>query len=208
MKIQQNSYISLFREKKKKLKEDPTIYYITISLVIFNITYIQLDFDHVQIDTRFIWIQDNPIVCILWIHTHAKLAVTWTDCTIYESDRRNFISIELLPSNCPSPPFVPAFLHKYRICLLSLSCILSYNNASIMATLSLITCGSDDIIVSSVYICKNEIYFTITILWEFRLNLIKIQFIWNIINNKIIWMLTWKKILTNDRSFNLDLSIF
>lgn len=54
MKIQQNSYISLFREKKKKLKEDPTIYYITISFVIFNITYIQLDFDHVQIDTRFI----------------------------------------------------------------------------------------------------------------------------------------------------------
>lgn len=113
-------YLFLEREKKK-LKEDPTIYYITISLVIFNITYIQLDFDHVQIDTRFIWIQDNPIVCILWIHTHAKLAVTWTDCTIYESDRRNFISIELLPSNCPSPPFVPAFLHKYRICLLSLS---------------------------------------------------------------------------------------
>lgn len=38
-------------------------------------------------------------------------------------------------------------------------------------------------------------------------NLIRIQFIRNIINNKIIWMLTWKKILMN-RSFNFDLSIF
>lgn len=38
-------------------------------------------------------------------------------------------------------------------------------------------------------------------------NLIRIQFIRNIINNKIIWMLTWKKILMNG-SFNFDLSIF
>ena len=58
--------------------------------------------------------ESSPMVCILWIRTHAKLAVTWTDCTIYESDRRNFISIELLPSNCPSLPFVPAFLLRAR----------------------------------------------------------------------------------------------
>lgn len=38
-------------------------------------------------------------------------------------------------------------------------------------------------------------------------NLIRIQFIRNIINNKIIWMLMWKKILMNG-SFNFDLSIF